>query len=271
MANGKGGVAKTTTAVHLAAAFGERGEKVCLVDLDSSGAATRHLGVPEGYCQDAGAAELILGHARAEDVVVDSGRDGDLSFPQNVALIGGTPRLDNCEAEIREGSLFTDGAHNLRRELNRLRQDYSYLILDTAPNVGLATRAAYLTADYMVLACEPERSAVDGLLRALAHVREAREAGGNRDLELLGIVMSNVDGRRTTLARELLEGVGASFRPGEGLFDTLIPRRADVAKAEQNRVTLFQYNPRHEVADSYRTLAKEVAERITARRRKAAA
>ena len=258
--NQKGGVAKTTNTVHLAAALGEMGRKCLIIDLDMNQGATRHLGIPsEAFL---GTFEMLIGEEAAEDVIITNADEG-VVLPQNVDLISARRNLEKVEQALLQQNKFLITQDVLIEPLKSLYGKYDYIFLDTAPNATTPTIAAYKAARWFILSAFPDPFAISGLTDALADIQGAQRHG-NRNLRILGVVLSGVDGRKTRLASTLIDYVEKAFSIDGGpsaKFKTVISRSTVVPEAQKEAKTVFQTDPTHKVAQQYRALAKEVEER----------
>jgi len=248
--NQKGGVGKSTNTVHLATALGERGYSSLVIDLDPSAGSTKHLGIPpESF---AGTLELLTTEETPETLAITD------KLPKGVHLIPARAELAELDHHM---SKFIDRTRILERALSLARPMYDFIFLDTPPNPGATTTvAAYSSADWFLLSAFPHPLAVGGLNEALKDIIDVR-ARRNPDLEVLGVVVSAVDGR-SNLWREVEEVVNRAL-PGRG-FQTKISQAIEVAKCSGRGKTILQMkgNDKHPVANQYRALAGEIEERI---------
>jgi chromosome partitioning protein len=257
--NQKGGVGKTTNTVHIARALVERGRTVLIIDLDMNHGATRHFGiVPEAFL---GSYEMLLGEERPENLVLKHG-DEDVDLPEGLHLIPAARKLEGIDPALAQKSKFITAREVLRGPLERLRGQYDFIFLDTAPNATTPTIASYMAADYFILSAMPDPFAIAGLNDALADISDAQRRG-NTALRLLGVVLSGVD-KRTTLANSLTEFVENQFKVGEGSikFRTTIGRSTVIPQTQKAGQTLFETHPHHKVTEEYRALAEEIEERL---------
>lgn len=259
--NQKGGVGKTTNAVHIAAALGEAGRRCLIIDLDMNQGATRHLGVPSNSFL--GSYEVLIGEEQPEDVIIRGGED-DVELPKNVDLIAASRKLENTEQALLQRSKFIVEQDILIKPLQGLKGQYDYIFLDTAPNANAPTVAAYKAARWFILAAMPDPLAITGLNDALIDIQDAQN-NGNSELEILGVVLSAVDGRRTRLAFALTEYVEKTFRFENNVsakFETSISRSVVIHETQKLGKTLFETHPDHKVCDQYRQLAREIEARL---------
>src|SRR5262249_35487761 len=147
-----------------------------------------------------------------EEVIVREDDLEEVELPRNVHLLPARRNLEFIDqALVGKYGRFNDLGSVLKKPLESLRGKYDYIFLDTAPNLTTPTIAAYKSADYFLLSAMPETFAIQGLNNALKDIQSVREHGGNPNLTLIGVVLSNVDGRLTRLARELLTYVEETF------------------------------------------------------------
>jgi chromosome partitioning protein len=258
--NQKGGVAKTTNTVHMAAALGELGRRCLIIDLDMNQGATRHLGITsEAFL---GSYEMLIGEELAEDVIITNDDEG-VELPENVHLISARRNLEKVEQALLQTNKFLITQDVLIEPLRSLDGKYDYIFLDTAPNATTPTVAAYKAAKWFILSAFPDPLAISGLTDALVDIRAAQQHG-NPALRILGVVLSGIDGRKTRLASNLIEYVEEKFSVNGGpsaKFKTTISRSTVVPEASKVGKTVFQTDPTHKVAQQYRALAREIEER----------
>ncbi|MBL8216563.1 MAG: AAA family ATPase [Bryobacterales bacterium] len=259
--NQKGGVGKTTNTVHLAAALGQMGKKCLVWDLDMNHGATLHLGVPPEAFDGT---FLVLTEERTPEEVIITEHEQDLELPENVHLIPSSRELERLEAVLAAKDRFYDARRILINPLRRLRGQYDYIFLDTAPNATAPTIASYVGADWFVISVIPESFALNGMRECLKDIRRARQPELNPNLALLGIIVSGLD-QRITLARQYTAEIHESFKV-EGspsrMFDTTISRAAVIPRVQKLGKSLFQTDPTHKVAKQYLSLASEMDRRV---------
>src|SRR3954465_7797322 len=252
--NQKGGVAKTTNTVHMAAALGERGRRCLIIDLDMNQGATRHLGITsEAFL---GSYEMLIGEEVAEDVIITNEDEG-VELPENVHLISARRNLEKVEQALLQTNKFLITQDVLIEPLKTLEGKYDYIFLDTAPNATTPTVGAYKAAKWFILSAMPEPFAISGLTDALLDI-QAAQRHGNPGLRILGVVLSGIDGRKTRLATNLISYVEQKFSVARGppaKFRTTISRSTVVPEAQKLGKTVFQTDSTHKVAQQYRVLA----------------
>lgn len=261
----KGGVAKTTNACHLAAALGERGNRVLLWDIDENHGATKVFGIPsEGFWTTM---SILTGDATVEDSILAFDDDElDVELPENVDFIPCSRHLEAVDTALSSQDRFYNPNDALKPHIATLKAlgCYQYIILDTGPTASTTTRAAYMVADYFVLSLIPEKQAVESLPAALDDIANARRADRNPDLHLLGLILSCMD-RRRTLAKRYEEAIANQFKLANQVpvkFATTIASAAAIEKAFHANRTLLQHEPSHRVSIQYRELVEELEARV---------
>jgi chromosome partitioning protein len=258
--NQKGGVAKTTNAVHVATALGAMGRRCLIWDLDMNHGATLHFGIPsESFL---GTFEVLIGEEQPIDVIITSD-DEDVELPENVHLIAARRNLEKIDQALVAKNKFLITQDVLIKPIQSLRGQYDYIFLDTAPNATTPTIAAYKAAEWFILSAMPDPFAIAGLNDALADIQDAQRHG-NQSLRLLGVILSGVD-KRTRLANTLNEYVEQIFSPDgqkSAKFKTTVSRSTVVPQAQKQGKTLFQTHPTHMVTEQYREIAREIEERL---------
>ena len=254
IANQKGGVGKTTTAVNLAAAMAERKIPVLVVDLDPQANATSAL----GQTKESGGSlyELLLDQST------------DPASVEEKILTTETPLLELIPAEVDLAAIEIELSQRenylgqVRRLLDPLLQGdrYGMVLLDCPPSLGMLSMNALACADYLLIALQCEYLAMEGLGQILKVAEQIRDAGVNDRLEVGGILMTMFD-IRTNLSRQVVDEVRGHF--GDLVFSTVIPRSIRLGEAPSFGRTILQYDPMSSGSVAYRALAKEVAKRFS--------
>ncbi len=249
IANQKGGVGKTTTAVNLSAALAERKIPTLLIDLDPQANATSAVGVEKK--EGLSLYGPLQGDGTALEKVVPTSYD-------NLWLIPSEEDLAAAEIEIAQSDNYLS---KLRAVLQPLKDagKYRAIIIDCPPSMGMLSMNSLAAADHLLIALQCEYLALEGLGQIMRNVERIREAGVNSELELGGVVMTMFD-IRTNLARQVVEEVKKHL-PGKP-FDAVIPRTVRLSEAPSFGKTIFAYDPLSPGATAYKNLAKEVIARF---------
>jgi chromosome partitioning protein len=248
IANQKGGVGKSTTAVSLGAALAELGLKVLVVDLDPQGNASTGLGIRH-EARDVTVYDVLAAEAPIDGAIIPTPVPGLFAIPSTIDLAG---------AEIELVSQFSRELR-LRKALEPLKQDsYDFIFLDCPPSLGLLTVNALAAAEELIVPIQCEYYALEGLGQLLRNVRLVQQ-NVNTTLHLTGIVMTMYD-PRTRLSEQVVAEVRRYF--GERVYETVIPRTVRLSEAPGYGQPITVYDPRSRGAECYRALAREVAAKL---------
>ncbi len=250
LANQKGGVGKTTTAINLAATLAQAGEQVLLVDIDPQANATTGLGV-RPVDGEPTMFEVLLGEVALADVVRDTPVQNLALAPSSRELAGLSvllPGLERREWRLKD---------SLRRATSAAGAGYSFVLIDCPPSLGLLTVNALVAADEVIIPVQTEYFALEGLAQLLETV-DAVRGGLNPSLRVAGLVLTMADGR-TRLAREVEAEVRAHFP--DLTYRTVIPRNVRLAEAPSHGIPVSLLDPHCPGSDAYFDLAVEVVER----------
>ena len=248
LANQKGGVGKTTTAVNLGAALAELGHRILLIDLDPQANATSSFGL-QGT-DGTSLYDPLLGGASITEKILPTRRDGLFIVPADIDLAG-------AEVEIAR---MPNHLTRLAETLKPLQSDdtFDFVLLDCPPSLGILMSNALAAADELLTPIQCEYFALEGLVKIVRLVEQVRDSGANDRLEIGGIVMTMFDAR-TNLSQQVVADVRKHF--GERVYQTVIPRSVRLSEAPSFGKSILEYAPSGAAAQAYRALAREFIER----------
>ena len=243
IANQKGGVGKTTTAINLSACLAEKGQRVLVIDIDPQGNTTSGLGIAKDNVDNT-IYEVMLQEIDISDAICKDIFENLDIIPSNVNLAGA--EIDLIDIENRE--------YILKNAINTVRNNYDYVILDCPPSLSMLTVNAMTAADTVLVPIQCEYYALEGLTQ-LIHTINLVKKKLNPQLELEGVVFTMYDSR-TNLSLQVVENVKDNLK--QNIYKTIIPRNIRLAEAPSHGLPINLYDPKSTGAESYRLLAEEV-------------
>ena len=243
IANQKGGVGKTTTAINLSACIADAGKKVLAVDMDPQGNMSSGLGVEKENVENT-AYELLLGEVDVKDCLEETLID-------NLDLISSNINLAAVEIELTG---VEEKEFILQKALKKIRKKYDYVIIDCPPSLNTLTINAMCAADTVLVPIQCEYYALEGLSQLIRTVELVKERL-NPKLKIEGIVFTMYDSRNN-LSVQVVENVKQNLK--QKIYRTIIPRNVRLAEAPSYGLPITEYDSKSAGAESYRLLAKEV-------------
>ena len=243
IANQKGGVGKTTTAINLSASLAELNQKVLIIDMDPQGNTTSGLGVEKDK-QENTVYELLLGECSIHECLIEG-------VYENLSLLPSNINLAAAEIELisKENKEFI-----LREAVATVKENYDFILIDCPPSLSMLTINSMCTADTVLVPIQCEYYALEGLTQLIHTIGLVRERL-NPNLEIEGVVFTMYDAR-TNLSLQVVENVKNNL--GQNIYKTIIPRNIRLAEAPSHGLPINQYDPKSTGAESYKMLAEEV-------------
>lgn len=250
VANQKGGVGKTTTAINLGAALADEGFNVLLVDLDPQGNASTGLGV-EPEARDYTTYDLLLEGAELKDVLKRTSVEGLLLAPA-------TTDLSSADIEMMATEKRSFLLHDALRQPEIDNYDLDYILIDCPPSLSLLTVNAMVASDSVLVPLQSEFFALEGLSQLMLTIREVRQTA-NPNLRIEGVLLTMYDIRNNL--SQLVEK-DARDTLGDLVFKTIVPRNVRVSEAPSYAMPVISYDPASKGSIAYRALAQEMVERF---------
>lgn len=246
IANQKGGVGKTTTAINLSACLAEKGKRVLTIDIDPQGNTSSGLGINKNDLKFT-IYELLIGNCVLEECLISNVMDNLSILPSNVNLAGAEIELIGVEEK----------EYILKKEIEKIKDNYDYIIIDCPPSLNTLTVNAMTTANTVLVPIQCEYYALEGLSQLIHTINLVRQRL-NPDLEIEGVVFTMYDAR-TNLSLQVVENVKSNLN--QKIYKSIIPRNVRLAEAPSHGIPINIYDPKSAGAEGYRDLADEVIER----------
>ena len=246
IANQKGGVGKTTTAINLSSCLADKGQRVLSIDMDPQGNMTSGLGVDKDEVEKT-VYDLIIGEAKIDEVIQKNVMDNLDVIPTNIDLSAAEIELIGID----------DKEFIVRNAVHKVKDDYDFIIIDCPPSLSMLTINAMTTADSVLVPIQCEYYALEGLSQLMHTVQLVKERL-NPVLEMEGVVFTMYDAR-TNLSLQVVENVKDNLH--QNIYKTIIPRNIRLAEAPSYGMPINKYDPKSAGAESYMRLADEVIHR----------
>ncbi len=243
IANQKGGVGKTTTAINLSACLGQRGKKVLLIDSDPQGNTSSGLGI-NGKEAELSTYDCLVNETPMKDAMVETDYKNLFLCPGNINLAGA--ELELVDIENRE--------FHLKKSLELVKEEFDFILIDCPPSLGLITLNAFAAADSVIIPIQCEYYALEGLAQ-LTHTVKMVKQGLNPDLKIEGILLTMFDSR-TNLSVQVAEEVRKYF--SATVYKTVIPRNIRLSEAPSYGMPIIMFDKNSKGSQCYKKLASEV-------------
>ena len=242
VANQKGGVGKTTTTVNLSTILAKKGKKVLLIDTDPQGNATSGLGVSKDV--ELSVYDILIGDTEFDETLQETAIKNLKVCPSNISLAG---------AEVQLVSMMSR-EQRLKTKLDKIKDQYDYILIDCPPSLGLVTLNAFTASDSVLIPVQCEYFALEGLGQLLNTVNLVKKHL-NKNLEIEGALLTMYDAR-TKLSNQVVKEVKKYFE--NKVYKTVIPRNVRLSEAPSYGMPITIYDPRSKGAKAYEKFAKEL-------------
>lgn len=246
IANQKGGVGKTTTAINLSACLAEKNKRILAIDIDPQGNTSSGLGIEKNKLKNT-IYQMIIGECSLDQCRIQTPIANLDILPSNVNLAGAEIELIGVK----------DREYILKKHVDRIRDEYDFIIIDCPPSLNTLTVNAMTTADTVLVPIQCEFYALEGLTQ-LIHTINLVKQRLNPKLEMEGVVFTMFDAR-TNLSLQVVENVKSNLK--QNIYKTIIPRNVRLAEAPSHGLPINLYDPKSAGADGYRQLASEVIDK----------
>ena len=242
VANQKGGVGKTTTTVNLSTILAKKGKKVLLIDTDPQGNATSGLGVSKDV--ELSVYDILIGDTEFDETLQETAIKNLKVCPSNISLAGAEDQLVSMMSREQR----------LKTKLDKIKDQYDYILIDCPPSLGLVTLNAFTASDSVLIPVQCEYFALEGLGQLLNTVNLVKKHL-NKNLEIEGDLLTMYDAR-TNLSNQVVKEVKKYFE--DKVYKTVIPRNVRLSEAPSYGMPITVYDPRSKGAKAYEKFAKEL-------------
>jgi len=249
LVNQKGGVGKTTTSINLSASLAALGKRSLLIDLDPQGNTTTGIGINKGDITKS-IYDVLIGACDIEEALVKTKYKNLSVLPASINLAG----LDTELAEKSKTQENFSRTSQLKIKLDKIKENYDYIIIDCPPSLGVITTNALSAANSVIIPIQCEFFALEGVTQLLKTIMLAQKTL-NKDLYIEGVLLTMLDSR-TNLGFEVVEDIRKFFK--EKVYNTIVPRLVRLTEAPSHGEPIIAYDPKSRGSEAYINLAKEV-------------
>lgn len=246
IANQKGGVGKTTTAINLSSCIAEAGKKVLVIDMDPQGNCTSGFGIRKNELENT-LYELIIGECTLRECIMN------VNSVKNLKIIPSNVNLAGAEIDLLD---LNDREYVLKNEIDYIKDNYDYIIIDCPPSLNMLTVNALTTADSVLVPIQCEYYALEGISQLINTIDLIHDRL-NENLKIEGVVFTMFDAR-TNLSTDVVKNVQDNL--DVKVYNSIIPRNVRLAEAPSNGLPINIYDPSSTGAKSYKNLSKEIME-----------